>query len=103
MDAQAIVAVSAAVTGLTQVFKWQGLPDHLGPVAVLILSLLGVAAWGYSQEALPGRVELFGYFAAWITVALTSAGVFGFTRAGAAAVTRAKEPPMDGAGSSPTH
>lgn len=103
MDAQAIIAVSAAVTGLVQVCKWARLPDHWGPVAVLALSLVGVAIWGYSQAALPGRVELFGYFAGWITVALASAGIFGFTRAGSAAVTRATEPPMGGAGSSPTH
>ena len=42
MNAESIVAVSAAVVALVQLVKWAGLPDHYGPVAVLVLSLFGV-------------------------------------------------------------
>lgn len=102
MNAEAIVAVSAAVTALTQLIKWSGwVDDKTGPVVVLVLSLLGVALWAYSQSALPTRLELFAYFAGWVAVSLTAAGIFGFTRAGSEAVTRTKAPPS-GAGGSPT-
>lgn len=101
MDGQAIIAVSAAVVALTQIVKWGGLPDKLGPVAVLILALLGVAIWGYSHGPIE-RAAIFDYFAGWIAVATTAAGIFGFTRAAATAVTAAKSPPADGAGSSRT-
>lgn len=103
MNAEAITAVSAAVVALVQVSKWSGIPDRWGPVVVLILSAVGVAIWAYSQSALPMRTELFGYFAGWIVVAAAAAGVFGFTRAGAEAVTRTKSPPAGGAGGSPTN
>lgn len=102
MNAEAIVAVSAAVTGLTQVAKWAGLPDRWGPIAVLFLAAIGVVIYGYSQALLPSRLELFAYFAGWIAVALTAAGIFGFTRAGASAVISAAPPPKGGAGSSAT-
>lgn len=101
MDGTSIITVSAAVVALTQIIKWSGLPDRLGPLAVLVLALLGVAMWGYSHGPIE-RTALFDYFAGWIAVATSSAGVFGFTRAAAGAVTSAKSPPGGGAGSNPT-
>lgn len=99
MDGTAIITVSAAVVALTQLIKWAGLPDKTGPLAVLALSLFGVVFWGYSVGTYE-RAHAFEYFAAWIAVSTSAAGVFGFTRAATVAVTSAKAPPSDGAGSS---
>jgi hypothetical protein len=101
MDGQATISVSAAVVALVQLSKWAGLPDGKGPLAVMVLSLLGVAFWGWSVGSFE-QTKAFEYFAGWINVALASAGVFGFTRAATSAVTSAKAPPGGGAGSSPT-
>lgn len=100
MDGQAVITVSAAVVGLTQIVKWSGLPDRLGPIAVLVLSALGVAVWGYSTNSYE-RTQTFEYFAAWIAVATSAAGIFGFTRASASAVTATRTPPP-GAAQNPT-
>lgn len=96
MDAEAIVAVSAAVVALVQLVKWAGLPDQRGPIAVLVLAAIGVAVWGWSRGTFE-RTQAFGYFAGWLAVAMSAAGIFGFTRSGPAAVTATKEPPR-GAG-----
>ena len=101
MDGQAILSVSAAVVALTQIVKWGGLPDKWGPISVLMLSLIGVAFWGYSVGNFE-QARAFEYFAGWIAVSTSAAGVFGFTRAANTAVTAAKAPPSSGAGSSPT-
>lgn len=101
MDGAAIVAVSAAVVALTQLVKWSGLPDRLGPLAVLALSLLGVVFWAWSKGTFT-QAQAFDYFAGWIAVSTSAAGVFGFTRATSDAVSRLKPPPESGAGSSPT-
>lgn len=101
MDAEAVITVSAAVVALVSLVKWAGLPDKLGPVAVLVLALAGVAFWAYSKGTFE-RTNAFEYFAAWIGVATSAAGVFGFTRATSSAVTAMKAPPASGAGSSPT-
>lgn len=101
MDGQAILTVSAAVVALTQLLKWGGIPDKVGPLAVLALAALGVAFWGYADGTFT-RTVAFEYFAGWIAVATSAAGVFGFTRASTSAVTAAKAPPSSGAGSSPT-
>jgi hypothetical protein len=101
MDAEAVLTVSAAVVALTQIVKWGGIPDKLGPIAVILLSALGVAFWGYAEGTFE-RTKAFEYFAGGIAVATSAAGVFGFTRAGTSAVTAAKAPPASGAGSSPT-
>lgn len=100
MDAQSIITVSAAVVALTQFAKWSGIPDKYGPIAVLVLALVGVLFWGYSQETIT-RAESFDYFAGWISVATSAAGVFGFTRASREAVTKTAPPPP-GAGASRT-
>lgn len=101
MNAEAIVAVSASVVALVQLVKWAGLKDSYGPLAVLALAVIGVLFWGWSQQDIT-RASAFGYFAGWIAVSTSAAGVFGFTRASATAVTNATAPPQGGAGSSTT-
>ena len=101
MNGEAIVSVSAAVVALTQLIKWSGLKDSYGPLSVRALSLLGVVFWGWSVGTFV-RTEAFTYFAAWIAVATSAAGVFGFTRAANTAVSNMKAPPSGGAGTNPT-
>jgi hypothetical protein len=101
MNGQAIITVSAAVVALVQLVKWAGIRDAYGPIAVLLLSLFGVAFWGWSTGDVT-RASSFGYFAGWIAVSTSAAGVFGFTRASGEAVSRLKPPALGGAGSSPT-
>lgn len=100
MDGEAIVAVSAATVALTQLVKWAGLPDSKGPIAVLALALVGVVLWGWSKGTFT-QTTAFEYFAGWIAVSTSAAGIFGFTRAASIAVTATKAPPP-GAGASPT-
>lgn len=100
MDGQAIIAVSAAVVGLVQLLKWSGLPDQRGPLAVLGLSAIGVTVWGFTKGSFDHTVA-FDYFAGWITVATSAAGIYGFTRSGAASLVATKDPPP-GAGAEPT-
>lgn len=101
MDGEAIVAVSAAVVALVQLVKWAGIPDRWGPFAVLALACVGVVFWGWSKGTYE-QARAFEYFAGWIAVATSAAGIFGFTRASTSAVTRMTAPPESGAGSSPT-
>lgn len=102
MTGEAIVTVSAAVVAVTQLLKWsKAVPDKWGPLAVLALAALGVGLWGYSTSTYQ-RSDTFTYFAGWIAVATSAAGVFGFSRAASSAVTAAKAPPASGAGSEPT-
>lgn len=102
MDAQAIITISAAVVALVQILKWSSVvPDKWGPIAVLVVSLFGVALWGYSEGTFV-RAQLFNYFSGWISVSLSAAGVFGFTRAAYSAVSNVTPPPASGAGSNPT-
>lgn len=103
MTADAIVAISAAVTALVQLCKWAGLRDSYGPIAVIGFSGFGVLLWLFGAVVWPpARTDTWPIFAGWVAVALSSAGVFGFTRASASAVISAKPPPGGGAGSSPT-
>lgn len=101
MDGEAILSVSAAVVALTQLLKWAGLNDKLGPLVVLALAAVGVAFWGYSVGNFE-RARAFEYFAGWIAIATSAAGTFGFTRAATSAVTAATAPPAGGAGSNVT-
>ncbi|HXI18484.1 MAG TPA: hypothetical protein VNM48_19135 [Chloroflexota bacterium] len=102
MNGEAIITVSAATVALTQLLKWANLPDRAGPLAVLVLAALGVGVWVYSQGVID-RQMTFELFAGWIAVATSAAGVFGFTRAAASAVTSATPPPAGGAGGNPTN
>lgn len=90
MSAQDVLTVSIAVGILTQFAKWQGVPDGHGPILVLVLSLIGVGFWGYSVGNF-GRETSFLYFSGWLSVSLNAAGIFGFTRRAASAVTALKE------------
>lgn len=101
MDGQAIITIAAAVVALTQLVKWGGIPDKYGPVAVMLLSIIGVALWGWSVGTFE-RAKAFEYFVGWINVTMSAAGVFGFTRAAGEAVSSMSPPPHSGAGSSPT-
>lgn len=103
MSGQAIVTVSAAVVALTQLLKFAGvINDRRGPLGVLVLALGGVAFWGWTTGDF-GRATAFAYFAGWIAVATSAAGVFGFTRAAPEAVTGTKSPPAPpGAGANVT-
>lgn len=102
MNAEAIITVSAAVVALTQLAKWGRLvDDSRGPFAVLLLALVGVIVWAVSSEAGFDRHLIWPYFAGWIAVATSAAGVFGFTRAAPDAVTSLSKPPA-GAAQNPT-
>lgn len=102
MTGEAIVTVSAAVVALVQLLKWsKAVPDKWGPLAVLALAGLGVGLWAYSVGSFQ-RTDTWMYFAGWVAVSTSAAGVFGFSRAASSAVTAAKAPPASGAGSEPT-
>lgn len=102
MNGEAIVTVSAAVVALTQIGKWAGVPDKQGPIVVLLLAAVGVAVYGFSQPAF-ARADVWPYFAGWVAVATSAAGVYGFTRAAASSLTRMTPPPDTGAGSERTN
>lgn len=102
MNTQDVLTVGAAVSALAQFAKWYGVPDGKGPIIVLILSALGVLLFAFSNPLAFERTQLFAYFAGFINVALTAAGIFGFTRASANAVTALRGKAGDGAGASPT-
>lgn len=101
MDGQAIMVTAGAVVALTQLVKWGGLPDKWGPASVMLLALFGVLLWGFSFEETYDRKDTFDYFAGWITVATSAAGVFGFTRAAGTTLTAMHAPPS-GAGQNAT-
>lgn len=87
MNVQDSVTIGAAVVALTQLAKWaltQWRGDRaagFGPLVVLSVSALGVALWAISRPALPTRLDIWTYFAAWIGVATSAAGIYGLVRA----------------------
>jgi len=103
MDSGAAIVVAGAVVALTSLIKWAGLRDTWGPAAIMVLSLLGVGLWGYSQGPTYQRELLFDYFTGWISVATSAAGVFGFTRSiPGAVVTGSPRSVIPGAAQNPT-
>lgn len=101
MSGQAIITVSAAVVALTSLLKWTKIvDDKRGPIMVLVLALIGVGFWGWTTGDV-SRATAFAYFAGWIAVATSAAGVYGFTRSGPEAITSTSSPPT-GAGANPT-
>lgn len=100
MTPETIATISISVVSLTQLVKWAGLRDHYGPIVVLLLSAFGIVFWGWSQNDMT-RATAFAYFAGWVVVATSAAGIYGFTRASADAVSRMTTPP-GGAGAEPT-
>lgn len=102
MSGQAILTVSASIVALTQLLKWSKVvSDQRGPLLVLALALFGVAFWGWATGDI-SRASAFGYFAGWISVATSAAGIYGFTRSGPESITSTSTPPS-GAGASPTN
>ena len=82
MEAAAIMTVSGAVVALTELFKFfKMVPDDKGPLAVFILSALGVILFQASEPVPFVRTQLFGLFAGWIVIATSAAGVYGFVKA----------------------
>lgn len=101
LDALAIIAIAAAVVALTQLLKWAKIvEDKHGPILVLVLAAIGVGFWGWSNVGF-SRALAFAYFAGWIAVATSAAGVYGFTRSIPEAITATSNPPS-GAGSDKT-
>ena len=94
MAGQEIVTVSAAVIALVQLLKVAGLPDRLGPLAVLALAALGVGLWASSLGGL-AWASAWDLFAGWIAVATSAAGTFGLVRA-APGLVAALRPPGGG-------
>jgi hypothetical protein len=94
MNAQAVLTISAAVVGLTQLIKFSKVvPDSYGLYVSVGLAALGVAVWGVSQPVVY-RTEAFDYFAGWIAVATSASGVFGIARAVTPAEpTKGRRPP----------
>ena len=93
MDAQAILTIGTAVSALVQLAKW-GLARRdpegsYGPLLVVVFAALGVALWAVSQPTLPVRTDIWPIFAAWVAVAITAAGVYGFVRTVGAPVVAA--------------
>jgi hypothetical protein len=86
MDAEAMAGVTTAIVTLTQLTKWFGMPTRFAPVLVMGLSLLGCAFWGWTHANL-NRETAWEYFVGWIMVSVSSAGVWGFTRSTADALT----------------
>lgn len=83
MTPEAIVMIGAAVVALTQLIKLSAFPTDNRAVVigiVFLLSALGIAIWGFSHEMVLTRELLWPYFAAWISVATSAAGVFGLAQ-----------------------
>lgn len=81
MDAQAILQVTAAVVALTQLFKGFGVPNRWGLLVAAAVSVVGVFAWAFSHPDTLTRTAFWDYFAGWVTVLTSAAGVFGIIRA----------------------
>lgn len=79
MDAEAIVTIGASIVLLVQLCKWAGLPRRWAPLVVFVVSALGVAVWAWSRGVYD-RAAAWQLFAAWIAVAGTASGVYGFAR-----------------------
>jgi hypothetical protein len=82
IDGAAIVAIGGAVTALTQLIKWAGVPDRFAALVVFLLSAIGIGIWAYSHMLLPQDIQssLWDLFSGWIAVAFSAAGIYGFTR-----------------------
>ena len=78
MDAIAVMQVSSAVVGLTYLLQWSGVSHRWAPLLVPLLSALGIAIWAYAQGTI-SQADTFRYVVAWISVATSSATVWGFT------------------------
>lgn len=95
MDGQAIITVSATVVTLVSLVKWAGVPDRKAPIAVIACSVFGVLFWGWAEGSL-ARATAFEYFAGFVAVMTSAAGVFGFTRATSEGLAKMRGPSNDG-------
>jgi hypothetical protein len=96
LGAEEVLTIGGVVTVLTQIIKWgmPSLPDSAGLLIVFVCAAIGVGLWGVSNEPTWAYSLVWPYFAAWVTVAATAAGIFGFVRAASAyQVTRTSPPP----------
>lgn len=92
MDAKAIVAVSTSVVMLLQVLKASGLAGRWGLLVAGLLSIAGVAIWGYSAGTF-SRATAWDFTAGWIAVFSSASGVFAIVNRGAQAVEIVKGAP----------
>lgn len=93
MDVQAAAAIAVPVVALVQFIKWSGVPSRYGPLLVLALAAVGVGLYRLSVGGPLSAADVWPLFVGWITVAVSAAGVFGFTRALPDAITAGREPP----------
>ena len=68
------------------------MPDRFGPVAVLVLAAVGTGLWAFTAGNF-GRDTAFDYFAGWVAVAMTAAGIYGFSRSLPSSLTAKSSPP----------
>lgn len=81
MDAAEVLKIAAVVVPLAEVIKYsKRVPEHWGVPVVMLLSGLVVGLWALSQDSVFSRTDAFSLFAAWVTVVVSSAGVYGFIR-----------------------
>jgi hypothetical protein len=90
VDAQAMAGVTTAIVALTQLTKWFGMPTKYAPVLVMSLSFIGCMFWGWTHANI-SRETAWDYFVGWIMVSTSAAGVWGFTRSTAEALTSGKK------------
>ena len=87
MTPEQIMIVTVTVVALTQFIKWAGyVPERAAPIVAAATSLIGVVLFAISAGTFT-RATVFSYFAAFVVVMLSAAGVYGYTRAAAGAVT----------------
>jgi len=79
MNGEAIIGISAAVVGLMQLLKTAPWIKRYALILIFLVSALAVGLWGWSEEALV-RATAFQFFAGWIAVSTSAAGVFGLVR-----------------------
>jgi len=80
MNAEAIILIGGAVAGLLQVLKTSAFVKRHALLWVFAISLLATLLWGWSEGTLM-RETAFQFFAGWVAVTTTAAGVFGLIRA----------------------
>lgn len=80
MTPEQIALIAIPVVALTQMVKRSGyLPDRSGPVVVLLLSVIAVLLFGWSEGNL-SRVNAFSIFTGLVMVMVSAAGVYGLSR-----------------------
>ena len=91
MNGEAIITVSAAVVALTSLVKWAGVSGRWGPLIVVILSAIGCGFYLWSTGEYD-QSQAFSWFAGWVAVTTSAAGVFGFSQASGTTLTALRKP-----------